>query len=435
MRPKLFLILCIPGIILAFSCTTLKRYSSMQPSATDNTLASIDLFGLRLSDAKSANGNKTLWDLSADAQSQFIKILNARYPDNEQFLKAMSFKYMEEEAAPLPYDYVSKDLRLVFSISKQRNYGKKDNISVAELSSADRIEYLKITLRIPGEYGARFTGWNMFTTEYGSIDIADVSFSRSLELDASGLLLSDKKAAGRELSTVEKSSASRKEDQEIKYRYLKLNGRIKNNEIEMEEEGTREIDLTGNITADLSLEFEKFPEMITDFSTLKDSSGRFNTSDKLIIQHSYAVVPRLENVKDTLFAELKMDYVFRNVISGQKTFPEWDDRVKYYNGSVSKTIALFSPDDYVPDFYSIGTDKDSDRKDFIKMASPGNKEYNLIFRTYMDACAFYKWMADYFTRAENSNKCVNIGGYILKFRDEDLVTELFEGLSIIPFYH
>ncbi len=419
---------------MIFSCTTLKRYSSIQTSAADNTLASIDLFGFRLSAAKQEDGNKTLWDLSADAQSQFIKILNTRYPDNEQFLKAMSFKYMEAEAPPLPYDYISKDLRLVFSVSKQRDYGKKDNISVAELSPADRIEYLKITLCIPDEYGVRFTGWNMFTTEYGSIDIADVSFSRSLELDASGLLLSDNKKTGREVSAGGKTSASRKEDQEIKYRYLKLNGRINNNEIEMEEEGTREIDLTGNITADLSLEFEKFPEMITDFSGLKDSSGRFNKPDKLKIQHSYAVVPRMENVKDTLFAELKMDYVFRNVISGQKTFPEWDDKVKYYNGSVSKTIALFSPGDYVPDFYGIGTDRDSDTKNFIKISSPGDKEYNLVFRNYLDAAAFYEWLADYFNRTENRNKYPDIGGYRLKFRDNDLVNEMFEGFSIIPFY-
>jgi hypothetical protein len=434
MKLKLFLMLFIQGIIIFFSCTSLKRYSSTQPSAADNELASIDLFGFRLSEAKQEDGNKTLWDLSADAQSQFIKILNTRYPDNEQFLKAMSFKYMEEEAPPLPYDYISKDLRLVFSISKQRNYGKKDNISIAELSPADRIEYLKITLRIPDEFGVRFTGWNMFTTEYGSIDIADVSFSRSLELDASGLLLTNKKAAGRELSAGGKSSASRKEDQEIKYRYLKLNGRINKNEIEMEEEGTREIDLTGNITADLSLEFEKFPEMITDFSSLKDSSGRFNKPKKLIIQHSYALVPRLENVKDTLFAELKMDYVFRNVISGQKTFPEWDDRVKYYYGSVSKTIPLFTPGDYVPDFYSIGTDRNSDGKDFIKIQSPGNKEYNLVFRTYRDAVAFHEWLSDYFYMAENRNKYPDIGGYRLKFRDMDLVNEMFEDLSIIPFY-
>ena len=76
----------------------------------------------------------------------------------------------------------------------------------------------------------------------------------------------------------------------------------------------------------------------------------------------------------------------------------------------------------------------SDRKDIIKMSSPGNKEYNLIFRTYRDAGAFYEWLADYFDRAENRNKIVDIGGYRLKFRDKDLVNEMFEGFSIIPFY-
>ena len=228
-----------PGYFIAFSCSTLKRYSSVQPTGTDNSLASIDLFGFRLSEAKPENGNKTLWDLSADAQSQFIKILNARYPENEKFLQAMSFEYLKEDAPPLPQNYVSKDLRMIFSISKQRDYGNKNNPSRLELSPADRIEYLKITLRIPDDSGVRFTGWNMFTTEYGSIDIADVSFSRSLEIDASGLLSTDKKETGGELSAGGKSSASRREDQEIKYRYLKLNGRISNHEIEMEEEGTQ----------------------------------------------------------------------------------------------------------------------------------------------------------------------------------------------------
>ena len=46
----------------------------------------------------------------------------------------------------------------------------------------------------------------------------------------------------------------------------------------------------------------------------------------------------------------------------------------------------------------------SDGKDFIKIQSPGNKEYNLVFRTYRDAVAFYEWLADYFDKAENRNK-------------------------------
>jgi hypothetical protein len=434
MKSKLICLVLIIGIIMVLSCSTLKRYSSVQPTGTDNSLAGVDLFGFTLSEAKSENGNKTLWDLSADAQSQYIKILNARYPDNEEFIRAMSYEYLKKEIGSLPYNYISKDLRMIFSISKQRDYGNKDNPSRLKLSPADRIEYLRITLRIPDDSGVRFTGWNMFTTDYGSIDIADVSFSRSLEINASGLLTADRKETGGELSAAGKSSSSRKEDQEIKYRYLKLNGRISNNEIEMEEEGTREIDLTGNITADLSLEFDKFPEMITEFIDLKDSTGRYNKPEKLIIRHSEALVPRMEEIKDTVYAELRMDYVFRNVVSGQKTFPEWDDRVKFYKGSVSKTIQLFSSVDYVPDFYCIGTNKEPDSRELLKLSFPAGKEYNLIFRTCQEATGFYDWLADFFSRTENRNKTLTIGGYRLKFSNGDFTGDRLAGCTVLPGY-
>ena len=437
MKPKSHSLIILLVIVLTSSCTTLKRYNSVEQSAADNNLAGIDLFGFRLSDSKPENGNKTLWDLSADAQSQFIKILNTRYPDNEKFVEAMSFEYLSRDAGLLPENFVNKDLRMIFSISKQRDYGNNFNSSGSKLSPADRIEYLKITLSIPDDSGIRFTGWNIFTTEYGSVDIADVSFSRSLEIDASGLLSYDNKGSGGEVAANGKSTTSKKEDQEVKYRYLKLNGRISNYEIEMEEEGTREIDLTGNIMADVSLQFGKFPERLTDFIGLKDSAGRFNSPDNIVLQYTDAVIPRMENVKDTVYADLRMDYVFRNVVKGQNTFPEWDDRVKYYKGIVSKTIPLFTSADYVPDFYCIGTDRGPGGKNTIKMTAPLGKEYSLIFRTYKDAIAFCEWLEDYFIRSENRNKAVVIGGYGLKFGEDDLTYELFgkfQGLGAIPYY-
>ncbi len=422
---------------MAFSCTTLKRYNSVGEASVDNTLAGIDLFGFRLSESKPETGPKTLWDLSADAQSQFIKILNNRYPDNEKFMEAMSFEFMKNYETAFPVNYTNKDLRMVFSISRSRDYGNQTNLSGIKLSPADRIEYLKITLRIPDESSARFTGWNMFTTEYGSVEIADVTFNRNLEIDISGLLSTDRKETGSELSAGSKSNTSRREDQSIKYRYLKLNGKINNNEIVMEEEGTREIDLTGNITADISMEFKKFPEMITEFKGLKDSSGKFIQSDRLILKCSDVIIPAMENIKDTLFAEVKMDYVLRNVIKGQKTFPEWDDRVRYYKGSVTRTIPLFTSNDYVPDFYCIGTNKDSEGHGIIKIQAPLNRDYALIFRTSKEAGAFYEWLADFFSRPENRNRPVSIGGYRLKFLEDDLTNEIFEkypSLSIVPRY-
>ncbi len=437
MKHGYFFSLIIPGIVVAFSCTTLKRYNSVQEASTDNTLAGIDLFGFSLSESKPETGSKTLWDLSADAQSQFIKILNNRYPDNEKFMEAMSFEFMKNDEPAYAVNYTNKDLRMIFSVSRSRDYGNLKNFSGIKLSPADRIEYLKITLRIPDESPVRFTGWNMFATEYGSVEIADVTFSRNMEIDLSGLLSTDRKVTGSELSAVSKSNTSRREDQSIKYRYLKLNGKINSNEIVMEEEGTREIDLTGNITADISMEFKECPEMITEFIGLKDSSGKFIQSDRLKLKFSDVIIPAIENIKDTLFAEVKMDYVLRNVVKGQKTFPEWDDRVKYYNGSVTRTIPLFTSNDYVPYFYCIGTNKDSESQSIIKIQAPLKRDYALIFRTSKEADAFYEWLADYFSRPENRDRPVSIGGYRLKFLDADLTNEIFgkyPSLSIMPRY-
>ena len=437
MKTKLIILTILPAIVLSIACSTLKRYNSVQTSGTDNTLAAIDLFGFRLSQAKQANGRKTLWDLSADAQSQFIKILNSRYPDNDKFKESLSFEYLKGEEELLPDDYVSKDLRLIFSVSKRRGYAKDQSSPGVNLSPADRIEYLKITLKIPEYSHLSFTGWNMYTTEYGSIDIADISFSRSLELDASAILASKKEVADGELSAAGRSSVSRKEDQAIKYRYLKLNGRINNNEIEMEEEGIREIDLTGNITADVSLEFERYPEILTGITGLKDSTGRFNDPERLMIRYTDVIIPLMEEVMDTIYADLRMDYVFRNVLNGRRTFPEWDDRIKYYSGSVTKTIPLFSSRDYVPDFYCIGIYDGAVNRDVIKMSSSGNKVYSLIFRTHDEAYAFYDWMIQYIRKTENKEKAVKIGGQTLKFRDSDLTGQLigeYSRFRIIPYY-
>jgi hypothetical protein len=318
---------------------------------------------------------------------------------------------------------------LIFSVSKKRYFSKNSPLSGIKLSPADRIEYLDISLEIPEDSILRFTGWNMFTTEYGSIGIADVSFSRSIDLGASASLSATKEPVGGTLSADGKSSVSRKEDQAIKYRYLKLNGKINEKKIEMEEEGTREIDLTGNIIADVSLEFEKFPELLTWLSGLKDSTGIFNDPDKFVVHFSDVFVPRMKDIIDTIKAVLRMDYVYRNVVRGGRTFPEWDDRVEYYTGSVNRTIPLFTARDYVPDFYCIGTVTGPGVKDLVKLESSGNKLYPFVFRTYEEASAFYEWLMHYYSKDENKGKTIKIGDQTLKFKGSDLKFGQIDGDS------
>ena len=427
----------IATVLITCGCTTLKRYDSVQAPETDNNLADIDLFGYSLSKAGAEAGIKSLWDLSADAQAQVIKILNVRYPDNEKFINAMSYEYLKPNTALFPDDYINKDLRMIFSVSKRLGFGERNSPPGFNLSPADRIEYVRISLRIPDDSGTRFSGWNMFTTDYGSIEIADVSFSRNIEIDASGAIPPGSKASSGELSVSGKSSSGQKEDQGIQYRYLRLNGRMKNYGIELEEEGTREIDLTGNIVADVKVEFEKSPEIITEIKCMKDSTGRFNQPEKLLLSKTDVFIPGMENIKDTIYADLSMDYVFRNVLKGQKTFPEWDDRVKYVRGRVSKRVPLFTSADYAPDLYCIGTERSAHKRESIKLSDPGNEEYDVIFKTLQEASSFFDWMAHFFSLPSNTGKELKIGGSVLRFSGSNLTYDLFsgqQGLKVLPCY-
>lgn len=421
MQTKLIIVLLFAGTVFMESCTTLSRYKSAKDSETDNTLADIDLFGIKLSEAKPEKDGKSLWDLSADAQSQFLKILNSRYPDNEMFINSMNFEYMKGGTEILSNDFAKKELRLIFSVSKKRDYSEISDLLKTGLSPADRIEYLKISLEIPGKTNLRFTGWNMYTTDYGSVDIADVSFSRTLDQGVSASLSSGSLPVRGNTLIESSSSVNRKEDQAIKYRYLKLNGRINEKKIEMEEEGTREIDLTGNIIADVSVEFDRYPEVITWIAGLRDSAGKFNEPEALVLNYSDVVVPYLINREDTIKAVVKMNYIYRNVGKGRKTFQEWDDRVKYFSGNIEKIFLLFTGSSYMPHFYCIGTD--CPQKELLKINSASGNPVTLKFRTYREATSFYEWLKYYFSKNGHKGKTVNIGGKTVMFKDGDLTAD------------
>jgi hypothetical protein len=436
MKPKLSAIILVISFLIMISCTTAKRYRSLMPRITENGLAGVDLTGFRLTDSKPSLSTKSLWDLSAEAQSHYIRILNTRYPDNERFREAISYIYPGDRQEVLPDDYVSKYLRLVFSVSRSHDYYNPDQTGGIALTPADRIEYLKISLELPGESPLSFTGWNMYATEYGSIEIADISFSRSIDIEASPSLTAGDDDLSGKMTAGFKTSASRKEDQSLRYRYIKLNGRIGNKLIEMEEEGTREIDLTGNIIADVSVSFERFPGVVTVITGLNDSTGRYSKPEKVRIQLADVMVPLMEDIEDTIYAELRMDYIYRNVVNGDRTFPEWDDRIRYIRGSVKEMIPVLTARDYVPGFFCIGSVGGSGLPEMIRIESPGSS-YPLIFRSYGEALSFYNWLTWYFTDRHYATEGVKPGGYELKYRGSDLSGKVFTGdasLKLLPYY-
>ncbi|MEN8228409.1 MAG: hypothetical protein ABFS38_09670 [Bacteroidota bacterium] len=368
-------------LLICTGCTSVKRFKSATYKTEDNTLVDMELFGSRLTMEETVSPERNMWDLSASAQTQLIQILNERYPDNEQFIGALSNEYLTlGETASL--DLTGKKLRMVFTISKRRDYSALNDAS-GRFSQADRIEYLRFTLEIPEKYNLRFKEWNRYVTEYGEIEIADVSFSRSFDLDVDGSLSPQTDVGG-------KGSLSRSESQEVRSRYLKLNGSISDRKIGVEEEGTREIDLTGNVIADVSLEFEGFPERLTIPLFSREGNEGSGAATVASLKFVDVLVPRMQDAPETINATLQLDYIYRHVQTGWKTYQEWDDQVEYYSGTVKKEIILFTKEDYIPHFYGIGTELGG--KTLIKVRTGTGVDYPLQFKDYPDSSRFLEWL-------------------------------------------
>ena len=66
-----------------------------------------------------------------------------------------------------------------------------------------------------------------------------------------------------------------------------------------------------------------------------------------------------------------------------------------------------------------------------------NSLYELKFRAYEEANAFYSWLMFYSSKNENQKKAIKIGGQALKFKDSDLTYQQIKGESrfrVLPYY-
>jgi hypothetical protein len=417
MRKLTFLISGALLLLIIAACTSVKRFRTVDYRGKDNSLVDVELFSARMSPESLELADRNLWTLSANAQSHLVQILDERYPDNEQFMSALTGNF--GTGTTLVQELTRKDLRMVFTISKNRDYALL-NDPKGRFSPADRIEYMRLSLKIPEIYKLRFHEWNRYTTEYGEIDIADVSFSRNLDLSLEG------SPGGVDLGSEARLGQS--ERQELSQRYLKLNGSINDQRVVIEAEGTREVDLTGNIIADVSLRFDGFPElvMIPVFMHAEDGSLTLSSLDFLDV-----LVPAMADAPDTIFADLSLDYIYRHVTSGWETFAEWDDRVEYYQGRIERKVPLLVKKDYLPQFYCIGTEMDG--KEALKLRRDPEREYLLQFRDYTEANGFLKWLQD---ASQMQNDSLNINGYELLHKGESITQEgvLGKGFKVMPVY-
>jgi len=374
--------LAILFMLVLASCTSMKRFRTASYGGEDLSLVEVDLFSAILETPDPPVSRNNLWDLDAGAQTRLIQILDARYPENDRFQHALTTTYFLETGGT-GAGSLESDLRMVFSVRKHRDYPRLGEVQ-GRFTPADRIEYLRISLKLPEESPVKFKAWNRYSTEYADLVIGDVSFSRSLELDAQG-----------EAELAEggvRIHSGRKEDQSVRARHMVLNGKLSPSQILLEEQGNRETDLAGNILADITVEFEGFPEKIA--VPVFHSEGENGLPGLSGLELVDLLVPRMEQAPGTLFASLEYEFVYRHVKSGWKTFHEWDDHVAYFSGKGTRKVPLLKKTDYAPRVYGIGTVTGSGPapQEVLRFRDPAGNEYPLRFTDLIGAGKFCDWL-------------------------------------------
>jgi len=442
--------------VLAAACGTVKRYSSVdstqkekpvflaEGAGEDDLRVRMDISDSRISDPAPSGSSKNLWDLQNEGQKQLLDILTQRYKDNDKFIDILNNQYLSDDGGGGgAVDYVRKNVRIVFSISRWHPYGlmlgKRDGFS-----PADRIEYLKYRLTLDDSNSTiKFTSWNRYGTAYGSINIADVNFQQSLSTSAGAGSAAGIITGGSGSGALVSCSASKSEAQKVSYRYIQLNGSISNKSLQLESEGTREVDLAGNVTADVTMEFDAFPEVLYSLSKAKNDSGIFLQPGEVHLSETVALVPK-ETTIHNIRAMLTYDYAYRHVEKGGKTFYEWDDKVKYVTGTVSKEVTLMKAKDILPPFCCLKFQCDTSihNKNFIKIrnlaAGLGVQETNLAFANQSAANTFITWLVSYKCPPGELNQPIKLkNGYALWYNgsflsrqrildNQDQLAEIFQ---------
>jgi hypothetical protein len=170
--------------------------------------------------------------------------------------------------------------------------------------------------------------------------------------------------------------------------------------------------------------FDAFPERITiPLFNEKEKDGAPGVSS---LQFMDIMVPRLKDIPEQVEAVLNFEYIYRHVVSGEKTFQEWDDRVAYYSGKVEKRVPLFNKSEIVPLFYCIGSDTGS--REVIRVRPPAGEEFILQFGDLEMAMRFFNWLTGDSGRSDLLEGApVVIGNHVLIFRDRPLIWQSLSG--------
>ncbi len=359
-------------LIMSGCGTTLKRHTSLGKSQTNNDLVKISMLSTSFAETSQTSPFKTVFDLSDKGQSVILSNRN-----NEQSTEILNqkFQQQQQQGKHKTIDLTTKNVRITFSISRDVSFDKEN------FNAFDRIENLKYKFELSStatNNGIKFSKWNKYTTEYGTLDIGTLEYNQGFtaNLDITGEVGANYSSKSNqkidENNSTESSTTlgpkvsatgklgytqSQKENQTIKQRFIQLTGEFNNKSFSIHQQGNRETELAGNVSIELTINLPKDEMLIASFGNLFDSKlNRKETKDVSLNLIRY-YIPDVSKINEGINGKLNYDFAVRHIIRGTKTFAEFDDRVCYVTGHKElDNVVLIEKDDLTTTAYYLTID-------------------------------------------------------------------------------
>lgn len=404
MKKNLLALLLLLMAGTAMAQTSMKRFKKLREGKTDNNLVSIEIFSATVASSETPTGGKTVFDLSERGQAASLDGKN-----NNDISELLNKKFQSDSKNKMPVvDMTTRNITVTFSI------GRKPSYAAGNFSAYDRIEDLNYSFKMDNHPAVnqevRFARWNKYVTEYGTLDIGSLEFNQGFtaNLDVTGKIgasASTKSvvkdgdnttetgaSVGPEVSATGKVgyNRSRKENQLIKQRFIQLTGTFGERQFSIHQQGTRETELAGNVSVDVTIKFPPAEVIFTNFSDLYTDKNAINGPDKVKMEHTRYKVPDITMLATGLTGQLSYSFAVRHIHKKANTFPESDDRISFITGENSKAILLVKPEELKVPIYFIHVPVGGNMKT-LQYDDAGIKRA-ISFTSYSAAAEFRSWL-------------------------------------------
>ena len=419
------------------SQSTLKRYKKIIPSKVDNDIVTMTVVSNKITAPTTSSSevvHKTIFDLSTNGQQS---VLNTRNLDEVE--KLLNKKYQETEKEKKSYiESNLSTIRLTFSIGRNVDYKLIDD----QFNAYDRIEFLQYSFKLDPKFNeVTFDKWNKYNTEYGSLDIGSIEYNRTFtgNIDAnygveastnSKSINNSEDENGNKITTEQnnnsKASAgitgklgytnSKKENQNIKNRYVQLSGILKKDEFEIIQQGNREIDLAGNVSIEMTVKLPIEDIYFCNFKNLFNEEDLPSPITSVKMSVKLNRIPDRNILKNGLFGTLNYNYAVRHIVKNANTIFEYDDKIQFITGKVSKAnVTILSNEDVTTPIYFLSFKIDNQDKSlqFFNGVNP----MTIHFKSYLEAKDFRTWLINSIGGLTSD---LVISGKTIKFEDISL---------------